>query len=367
MRRNDSGHDKGNEKKIEKKIESRNEKTVSNKNGMRRWLLYCTVVVVIALSATVFSGCAQSGGAKKQEVNILSANYEELVPGQLAFLQEKFPDVEFSITCLSSGKLAAKIQAEGEDTDADILYALSSGYANILEQESLIGSFTPGSTYLPEYADPNNVRVPNGVWCGAILVNTEELAKFNLPEPKSYLDLLDPVYKGHIVMSSPVSSSTGYFFLLGLLNLYGEEAGWQYFDDLRGNIMQFSESGSGPASMVEFGECVIGLGIDYQGIALQASGRPVKVIFAEEGAPYDNDTILMVNKKGGASQIVLDVLKVMTSAEGNAVFNDYSKAVIVGLQDNEAYPADFKVLDMAGIDDADKKVAVLDTWSEKFE
>ena len=334
----------------------------------RRMLYYTAVIVVFAFAAVVFSGCSQSGGsAKKQEVNILSANYEELVPDQLAFLKEKFPDVEFSITCLSSGKLAAKIQAEGEDTDADILYALSSGYANILEQEGLITSFTPGSTYLPEYADPANVRVPNGVWCGAILVNTEELAKYNLPEPHSYLDLLDPIYKGHIVMSSPVSSSTGYFFLLGLLNLYGEEAGWQYFDDLRGNIMQFSESGSGPASMVEFGECAIGLGIDYQGIELQASGKPVKVIFADEGAPYDNDTILLVNKKGGASQAVLDALRAMTTAEGNAVFNNYSKAVIVGLQDNEAYPADFKVLDMTGIDDADKKVAVLETWSEKFE
>ena len=330
------------------------------------WFICCALLLLLCF---VIAGCSQGGGsgAAQQSITILSANYEELVPDQIAFLKSKFPDVEFTITCLSSGNLAAKVQAEGKDTEADILYALSSGYANVLEKADLIRAYTPGSEYLPEYADPDNVRVPNGVWCGAILVNTEEMPKLNLPEPRSYQDLLNPVYKGHIVMSNPLSSSTGYFFLLGILNLYGEEAGWKYFEDLRENIMQFSESGSGPASMVEFGECAIGLGIDYQGIELQESGKPVKVLFAEEGAPYDNDTILLVKKDAEPSELLQDVLKAMTSAEGNAVFNDYSKSVIVGGVDNAAYPADFKVLDMSGIDDADKKVTLLETWSEKFE
>jgi len=131
--------------------------------------------------------------------------------------------------------------------------------------------------------------------------------------------------------------------------------------------MQFAESGSALASMVELGECVIGLGIDYQGIKLQDDGKPVKVIFAEEGAPYDNDTILLVDKGSEPSDLVLEVLKAMTSAEGNAVFNNYSKAVIEGEEDSAAYPADFKVLDMTGIQDASKKTALLETWSEKFE
>ena len=298
---------------------------------------------------------------------ILSANYEELVPGQLGFLQSKFPGVDFTITCMSSGNLAAKVQAEGKVTEADILYALSSGYANTLKKEGLLRAYTPGSTYLPEYDDPESICIPSGVWCGAILVNTEELAKLNLPEPKSYADLLDPVYKGHIVMCNPESSSTGYFFLYGLLNLYGEDAGWEYFGKLNENIMQFTQSGSGPASMVEMGECVIGLGMDYQGLRLQEAGKPVKVLFAEEGAPYDNDTILLVAKDSEPSELVLEVLKAMTSPEGNAVFNDYSKAVIAGAEDNAAYSDDFKVLDMTGIQDAERKAELLAIWSEKFE
>ena len=117
------------------------------------------------------------------------------------------------------------------------------------------------------------------------MVNTQELERLGLPEPTSYEDLLDPVYKGHIVMTNPNSSATGYFFLLGLLNLYGEEAGWEYFDKLSENIMLFGESGSIPSTMVEKGEAVIGLGMDYDGMRLEEAGKPVKVIFAEEGAP----------------------------------------------------------------------------------
>ena len=323
--------------------------------------LLCAVTVALPLT-----GCSK-GGAKKQTVNILSANYEELVPEQLAFLQEKFPDVEFNITCLASGKLAAKVLAEGKDTQADILYGLSSGYAASLKEAKLLRPFTPGSEYLPEYADADNMCAPNGVWCGAIIVNTKELQKLDLPEPKSYLDLINPIYKGHIVMSNPTTSSTGYFFLLGLINLYGEEAGWKYFEDLKGNIMQFSESGSGPASMVELGECAIGLGMDYQGFALQKEGKPVKVLFANEGTPYDNDTILLVKKDKEPSDVVLEVIKAMTSKEGNAVFNDYSKAVIKDAKDNATYPDSFKLLDMKGITDAALKETLLGLWSEKIE
>ena len=331
---------------------------------MRKSIAILSCLLAAMMMVGLLGGCGKSDGQKT--ITILSANYEELVPEQLDFLNSKFPDTEFVITCLSSGNLAAKVQAEGSQTEADILYSLSSSYANTLKEEGLLRAYTPGSTYLPEYADPENICIPNGVWCGAILVNTEAITQLGLPEPKSYMDLLDPQYKGHIVMSNPETSSTGYFFLLGLINLYGEAEGWKYFEDLKSNIMQYSESGSGPASMVEMGECAIGLGIDYQGIKLQTDGKPVKVIFAQEGAPYDNDTILLVDKGSEPDAIVLEVLKVMTSAEGNAVFNDYSKAVIQGAADNEAYPADFKVLDMNGITDSAVKEQLLETWGKRI-
>ena len=329
--------------------------------------MYRVLFFSLTAIAMVLNLSACSIGAEKKDVIIFSANYEETVPAQMQFLKSGFPNVNFTITCMATGNLAAKVLAEGKDTEADIIVNMASGFSNALNNAGLLRPYTPGSTYLPEYMDPESIKIPNGVWCGALLVNTKELERLGLPEPKSYMDLLNPVYKGHIVMSNPTTSSTGYFFLLGLLNLYGDEAGWKYFDNLKNNIMLFAESGSGPASMVDLGECVIGMGMDYQGFRLQKAGKPVKVIFAEEGAPYDYDTILLLNKGSEPNKLVLDVIKAITTPEGNAVFNDYSKAVIEGEKDSEDYPESFKVLDMRDINNADRKEALLEIWSEKFE
>ena len=328
---------------------------------MRRFV---AVLALMGLLLGLFSGCS---GDEKLVVNILSANYEEQIAIQLAYLKEKFPDAEINMTYMSSGKLAAKVQAEGQDTEADILLSLSSGYANSLKNQGLLRAYTPNSRYKAEYADPDSVILPNGVWAGAILVNTRELEKLGLPMPQSYADLLNPAYKGQIVMSNPGSSSTGYFFLHGILNLYGEQAGWDYFDALHENIMLYGESGSIPSTMVEKGEAVIGLGIDYEGMNLQEAGKPVAVVFAGEGAPFDFDTALLVNRKEEPSQLVLDVMAAITSAEGNAVFNNYNLSVLEGVADRGSYPADFTVLDMTGIADPELKARYTSAWSARYE
>ena len=333
---------------------------------MKRLYKLFALVLVLAALLVPLAGC-QNSDADAQVVNILSANYEEQIAIQLEYLRSLYPDAEINITYMSSGKLAAKLQAEGRDTDTDIALSLSSAHANTLKNEGLLRAYEPSSSYKSEYADPDNMVLPNGVWCGAILVNTQELEKLGLPEPTSYEDLLDPVYKGHIVMTNPNSSATGYFFLLGLLNLYGEEAGWEYFDKLSENIMLFGESGSIPSTMVEKGEAVIGLGMDYDGMRLEEAGKPVKVIFAEEGAPYDYDTALLINRNEEPSEFVLEIMGVITSVEGNAIFNDYNIAVLEDGEDRGNYPDDFKLLDMTGITDADLKQRLSEEWSARYE
>lgn len=325
------------------------------------------ILISALLTAALLLGCGNAKNKGDNVVNILSANYEEQIAIQLDYLRALFPDAEINITYMSSGKLAAKLQAEGVDGDTDIALSLSSGYANQLKEAGLLTSYEAGTPYKGDYADPDNVILPNGVWAGAILINTSELARLNLPEPVSYADLLDPVYKGHIVMSSPVSSSTGYFFLHGLLNLYGEEGGWDYFDKLSDNVMLFGESGSIPSSMVEKGEVAIGLGIDYEGMLLADAGKPVKVIFAEEGAPFDYDTALLIKHKNEPDELVLAVMDAITSPEGNAIFNNYNISVLEGVADRGTYPEGFKLLDMAGIADPALKTANTDKWTERYE
>lgn len=316
---------------------------------------------------TLLTGCSGSSGTAKETVQIYSSNYETEIAKELAYLEEKFPDYEIHMTYLSSGKLAAKLLAEGEDTEIDIAMSLSSGYANQLKEAGRLLAFDTGMTYQSELTDTDHMVNPNGIWAGAIVVNTDLLKEKGLAEPTSYEDLLDPSYKDLIVMANPSSSATGYFFLLGTLNLFGEEKGWQYWDKMRDQVMLFSETGSTPVTMVEKGEAAIGLGMDYQALQIVHESSPVKVLFAKEGSPYDYDTALLIKRKQEPSEAVINVLKEITSAEGNAVFNNYNISVMDGETEMQGYPDDFFLMDMSGISDSQRKQALLESWSARYE
>ncbi|MDO4565892.1 MAG: extracellular solute-binding protein [Oscillospiraceae bacterium] len=324
-----------------------------------------TLLLIVALCAAL-CGCASSGGGDNT-VNIYSANYEEEIAIELAYLQEIFPEYNITITYLSSGNLAAKIAAEGEDTDIDIAMSLSSGYANQLKDAGALLAFDTGVEYKDEFVDEDNMVIPNGVWAGAIVVNTSLLEQLGLEAPTSYMDLLDEAYAGHIVMANPASSSTGYFFLQGILNLYGEDGGWAFFDSLHESVMMFTESGSAPVTMVESGEAAIALGIDYQAIALASESSPIEVIFADEGAPYDYDTALLINRGGTPSEAVLNVMAAITSEEGNDVFNNYNISVLKDGPEAVGYPDSFYLMDMTGISDSALKTEILNAWSARYE
>ena len=86
----------------------------------------------------------------------------------------------------------------------------------------------------------------------------DRLEEKNLAVPTSYADLLKPEYKGLVSMPNPKSSGTGYMFLKSLVNAWGEEEAFAYFDQLAENILQFTSSGSGPVNALVQGEAAIG-------------------------------------------------------------------------------------------------------------
>ena len=46
----------------------------------------------------------------------------------------------------------------------------------------------------------------------------------------------------------------------------GEEKGFEYFDELSKNILQYTSSGSGPVNALVQGEVGIGLGMTFQAV-----------------------------------------------------------------------------------------------------
>ena len=99
-------------------------------------------------------------------------------------------------------------------------------------------------------------------------------------------------------------------FYKSLVNAWGEEKALDYFDKLTDNILQYTESGSGPLNTVAEGKAAIGLGTTATAVAKINEGSPLKIIFFEEGAPYAvyGQTIIKGKEDRKAVRDVFDFL-----------------------------------------------------------
>ena len=201
-------------------------------------------------------------------------------------LNEKFPNYKITLQVLSTGNCAAKLKAERTQSEADIVLNLETGYLEGLQDIFSDLSSYDLSPFLPELVPASKCYLPWDKSSGAIVINRSKLEGAGLPVPASYQDLLKPVYKGLISMPNPKTSGTGYMFLVSLLNAWGEDEAFKYFDALSENILQFTTSGSGPVNALIQGEAAIALGMTLTAVnAINTRGVPFELLFFAEGAP----------------------------------------------------------------------------------
>ena len=204
----------------------------------------------------------------------------------LAELQKKFPEVNFVLDYQGSGAAAAKLKAEGLQTEGDILLSWEYTYFDMLTDYLSDLSYFDTSNYMEDMLTPTKKYLPECRNSGAIVINTELLKEKGLAEPTSYQDLIKPEYKGLLSMPNPKSSGTGYMFLRNLVNAWGEDAAYKYFDAFAENIVQFTSSGSGPINALVQKEAAVALGMTAQAVTMINEGAPLKIIFFEEGVPF---------------------------------------------------------------------------------
>lgn len=229
------------------------------------------------------TGC---GGADDNSVTIYSSAEDYRNEYYLSRLQEQFPEYDITIEYMETGNHAAKLLAEGTDTECDITLSVEYGYMQ--KYSDFLAAMTEYdyAQFMDDTVDPNHKIFPEMRNGCAIILNMDQLAAKNLPEPTCYEDLLKPEYKGLISMPNPKSSGTGYSFLKALVNSMGEDEAFAYFEKLSENILQYTSSGSGPVNNLVSGEAVIGLGITAHAVTQINNGANLKIIFFEEGSPY---------------------------------------------------------------------------------
>lgn len=244
-----------------------------------------------------------------------------------------------------------------------MIVGLESAYMHKVEEHMADVSKYSHLEYMDDMVVQNGKSVTWERQAGSIIVNKTILERENLPVPKTYEDLLNPVYKNYIAMPDPKSSGTGFFFLKSLINTMGEEEAFEYIDKLAVNVKQFTESGSGPVKLLIQGEIAIGLGLTFQAVNELNSGNNFEIIEPEFGSPYSLTSTSMIEGR----QKNEDIVRVF-----EFIVNDYmvydkmygSPEKVLKEQENgiENYPKDIRYADMTGIDDIKEKERLLARW-----
>ena len=267
------------------------------------------VLAAIALAAPVRAG----------EITAYTALEEDDVKVYLEAFAKAKPNIKVNLLRLSTGDLIARILAEKANPRHDVIWGTAVTQMvdpRILEMAE---PYRPvGFDKLnPQFKDADGRWFATTGYFAGFCVNNEVLKKRNLPMPTSWADLLNPVYKGQIVMPNAASSGTGYLQIVSIMQMMCEEKGWQFLKDLDKNIAQYIKSGSRPCKAAATGEYAIGLSFAFSGVKQIMEGYPITLVIPKEGAGYEIEVSMLMKtakNKADAKQF-LDWLLTLEAAK----------------------------------------------------
>lgn len=331
-----------------------------------------TWIQTTALSMTAL-GLVTS--ALADELTVYTALEEEEIAAYVEAAQAAMPDTDINVLRLSTGKLGARLLAEAENPQADLIW----GWAvSAMMDPQILEMLEP---YAAKGADvlPDTFRGEDGKWfapigyMGAFCVNTARLEEKGLAMPSSWADLEDPAFKGEVVMPDPNSSGTGYLHVNAVLQSTGEEAGWAQLEAIDPNMAQYTSSGSKPCKSARVGEYTVGISLAFTAMQSIEEGYPLAMVFPEGGVGYELEAsgLMASSDNKEAAQAFLDWTM---SDEAIGLYQTYKALITIpGVDASEAaeaagLPSDISTIlaDVDFVKAANQQNAVKAQWKEKF-
>jgi iron(III) transport system substrate-binding protein len=348
---------------------------ISKEGNMKNVKKILTILTIVSLC--VFLG-GLAVAAKKPVVVYTSLETEETVE-YLKLAEKELPDLDIKIIRLSTGELGARMLAERDNPQADLVWGWAVTNMEDFRDRGLLEKYKPkGWGKVPEkFKDPDGYWVAIDLYMAAFVLNTQVMAKNNLPKPAGWKDLLNPAYKGKLIMPNPASSGTGFLQVASILEMFDpdyakkpvkDNKSWEFLEKLDKNMGQYIKSGSKPAKLTAAGEYAIGCSFAFVYSSLKKKGFPVEMVLPEEGAGYEleSNALLKGAKHRRAAKKFLDW------AISESAMREYAKFKLGVTLPGIPGPSDLPSLEgikLAPMDfpwQATNRGEILVIWQDKF-
>jgi iron(III) transport system substrate-binding protein len=226
------------------------------------------------------------------ELNLLCVVQPEWCEGQIAAFNKLYPGILINWVRMSSGEALTRLRNEAANPQFDVWWGGPVDSYIAATQEGLLEPYdAPNAVNL---RNPNLMKAEDHTWFGIYIgslgfaTNTNYLASHpEVTAPASWDDLLKPEWEGQVLIAHPSSSGTSYTALCTILQMKGEEAGWDYMRNFAGNVLQFTRSGSAPARFAGAGEAAVAVVFSHDIVTQIEAGLPLQLTFPAEGTGYE--------------------------------------------------------------------------------
>ncbi len=204
---------------------------------------YSIIVLLLAMSIFAFAAGspevaeteAPEAGHGETEIVVYSTIFAEYAEAMKAGFEALHPGV--TVHVLNPGGTEAmfkKLESEAGNPQADVVHAGSMiNYQHAItlgllepyapQAPGFESSLAVGSSQL-QLSHPENYYHVWSLMFTGIMYNQQVIDRYNLPVPKTYQDLTNPVYKDQIISANPLKSSTASSNVMTMIQIYGDEA-----------------------------------------------------------------------------------------------------------------------------------------------
>lgn len=231
-----------------------------------------------------------------------------------------------------SGPWCRKVRAEMEagDIKADVLHGADlSIYLMLRDAGQLLPYSSPElGAFLPEHRmEEEQFALANGRY--AVIVYNKRLVS-NEDAPSTWDDLLDPRWKGRVVIGDPLLCSASFAIVGGLVQFYGFD--WDFFRALQDNEVMLADTAGKVAEVVASGEALLGIGVHETPLQMikkaqqQGVESPLAIVWPEDGAiaiPRPVAIVQDANRSDESTALAKEFVDFILSAQGQKIAVKY--------------------------------------------
>jgi iron(III) transport system substrate-binding protein len=246
----------------------------------------CLTPLMVMSSVSLLALVGFAAPAPAQTLNVYTAWPESLSQPIFKAYTAK-TGVAINFIRLSTGELVARATAERNNPRADVIWgAPGDGFA-AAKAAGLIEPYRP-----PTWERiPAELRDRDGYYTAVskntlvFMSNAKLLKEKNLKPPASWMDLLEPAYKGQIQTADARTSGTALTRILSIYYALGkdEDRAFDYQKKLHKNVQVYTKSGGGCTVPAALGQAMVCIAHMPDAMEAKKKGYDMVVTFPREG------------------------------------------------------------------------------------